>query len=250
MSDASVSEEFSEINSASESEAESIGKGRISNLTEREEVQELAGRHLYHNERTKKAYLPKIKEFQAWCRTDAIQSRKDPASRYTVTPECTLRFLDYIKTRGRKKNGQALSYSSMNGYVNAVTKYWQSQTTSNSANPAVAPRDHNVRNMLKAYKAAETQMRRERYEDRAQRTLMDAYVSWDDVCRLSKFFVDQKTTIGMRNRAVCILCQNAVLRGASARKIQLADLFYAPLENEGPMICNVLMIVMDQGTPS
>jgi predicted phosphoadenosine phosphosulfate sulfurtransferase len=75
-------------------------------------------------ENTKKAYLPKIKEFVEWC-----QSRNDSA---TVTPAKVSVFLDKEiinkeVQKGEKWSGVKRGKSTINHYVNALTKLWAIQ---------------------------------------------------------------------------------------------------------------------------
>jgi hypothetical protein len=84
------------------------------------------------------------------------------------------------------------------------------------------------------------------YVDRGIGTFLDAYTS-DDLEKISKYFFEKNSTIGLRNRAMHLLCHSALTRGQGVRNMELPDIHFVELPAEGSTPCTVLIIISNHG---
>ncbi|POM67506.1 Hypothetical protein PHPALM_16482, partial [Phytophthora palmivora] len=64
---------------------------------------------------------------------------------------------------------------------------------------------------------------------------------------ISRYYMNLNTGDDLRNRMSHLLCHACLLRGESARNLELPDLFSVPLEHEGYTDCRALVMIMEQG---
>lgn len=79
-------------------------------------------------------------------------------------------------------------------------------------------------------------------------TILDGYSKNDELGAILDTGFKRNTPEGLRDRAMAALCHYGLLRGQSARGIQLADMHYTSLDDlEGPTPCDVAVILLLSG---
>ncbi|KAJ8576337.1 hypothetical protein ON010_g2882 [Phytophthora cinnamomi] len=179
---------------------------------------------------TVRAYSKRQEEFLDWCRSKG--SSFNELTRFTVTGEKLHLFLEECvigrvkRHKGSKNTSErktTIGRSSVNAYVAAMVDLWKQQARANiNSNPS--PRDDAVTALLKLTQFEEDDRKRKNFADRGR----------DSGKRL-------------RNLLAFLLSHYALMRGESARMLELADLHSILLENEGYSPCRALVMVMRQG---
>jgi hypothetical protein len=146
--------------------------------------------------------------------------------------------------RAQDANGHnlRLSQSCIENATKSVVDLWREQShygTNNNPNP----RGSVVSNLIKQYETNEANRQREDYVDRGRHTVKDRYTA-EELLALSKFWIEQDTVVGLRNRTMFLTARATLSRCQSSLMIQLPDMLLADFENEGPTPCKVLVISM------
>jgi hypothetical protein len=76
-------------------------------------------------------------------------------------------------------------------------------------------------------------------------SLLDGYCTTDDLVAISRYYMNLNSGNDLRNRMIHFLCHACLLRGESARNLELPDLFSVVLEHEGHSDCRALVIIME-----
>jgi hypothetical protein len=134
----------------------------------------------------------------------------------------------------------------MKVYVKAIVALWKTQAALDPSLAGRHPRGQAVRGLLNTREKMVQQHKRETYHDRGAGTVQDAYTE-RDMRNMSAYYFGLSTPRGIRDRLDFLLGHALVARGETTRFIQLADLFTMELKNEGPTVCEILMVVMRQG---
>ncbi|KAF4036872.1 Centromere DNA-binding protein complex CBF3 subunit [Phytophthora infestans] len=125
---------------------------------------------------------------------------------------------------------------------------WKQQARANiNCNPS--PRDGALSALLKLTKYEEDERKRKNFEDRGADTLLDGYTTMEQIQQIACFFWSPTRDYGkqLRNLLAFLLGHYALMRGESARMMELADLHSIMLENEGYTPCRALVMVMRHG---
>jgi len=78
-------------------------------------------------------------------------------------------------------------------------------------------------------------------------SLLDGYCTTDDLVAISRYYMNLNSGNDLRNRMIHFLCHACLLRGESARNLELLDLLSVVLEHEGHSDCRALVIIMEHG---
>jgi len=111
------------------------------------------------------------------------------------------------------------------------------------------PRDENVQALLRNTHYERERVRRANYDDSGVGTMLDRYSNLEQICSIADHFWTRNRDFGtnLRNLVTFCLSHYAILRGESARAMELPDLHCVRLENEGYGDCYALVLVMRQG---
>ena len=130
-------------------------------------------------------------------------------------------------------------------YVTAMVDFWDQQQRLNiNSNPN--PRDTSVKELMKVVEYEEDQRKRTNYDDRGVGTLLDGYTTMDQMLAIGNHFmrVENHHGVNLRNWLAFFLSHFALMRGESARKMELPDLHCVRLEKEGISECRALIMVI------
>ena len=199
---------------------------------------------------TNKAYTSKQAEFLRWCDTKGFID----ATKHTVTGSKLHLFLEerVINRERRNKKGQSLKQkvgkATVKLYVAAVVDLWQQQHRL-SINSHPNPRDSGVKELLKIIDYEEEDRKRSNFQDRGIGTMLDGYSTTAQMQAIGRYFLCTTKDHGvqLRNWLAFLLSHFALMRGESARKMELPDLHCVRLEKEGFSECHALIMVMRQG---
>ncbi|KAH8430197.1 uncharacterized protein LDX57_013066 [Aspergillus melleus] len=152
-----------------------------------------------------------------------------------------------------------ISERTVEGEVSAIMSLWNFQYSSPSCPVKEPPmRSEAPKVLLKSNLAREASRKKEEFEDRALGTLQDGYNTdqmadivrfcwegWeaDDPKRLLPVTIESH----LRTAVDFLFCHTMLLRGENIRAAQLPDLFGMELENEGPMLCPMVFMIMNNG---
>lgn len=203
-------------------------------------------------ENTSRAYKNKQAEFMQWC--DAKGPAFNSLTRYTVTgPKLHLFLEESVIGRSKRRKSQSgrsqtVGKSTVNSYVAAMVDLWRQQQRM-KINNHPSPRDDAVALLLQLTEYEEDNRRRKNFEDRGASTLLDGYTTTEQIAKVARFFWENDRDPGtsMRNLLAFLLSHYALMRGESARRMELPDLHSIQLENEGYTSCRALVMVMRQG---
>ncbi|OWZ01332.1 hypothetical protein PHMEG_00027305 [Phytophthora megakarya] len=133
-------------------------------------------------------------------------------------------------------------------YVAAIVDLWQQQTRA-KVNGHPTPRDDAVRALIKMVEFDDESRKRKNFADRGSDTLLDGYTTNDQIQNISTYFWAMRRDHGtnLRNLLAFLLSHYALMRGESARKMELADLHSIRLENEGYSPCRAVVMIKRQG---
>ncbi|DAZ95808.1 TPA: hypothetical protein N0F65_009204, partial [Lagenidium giganteum] len=73
------------------------------------------------------------------------------------------------------------------------------------------------------------------------------YSTSQELKMIADFYLNSNNSEGLRDRMAHLLCHSCLLRGESARNLELADMFSVMLEKEGYSECRALVFIMNQG---
>jgi hypothetical protein len=65
--------------------------------------------------------------------------------------------------------------------------------------------------------------------------------------KMSRYYLNQSTSRGLRERLDFLLVHALIARGETTRYIQFPDLFAMEMKNEGPTLCEAAMVIMSRG---
>ncbi|KAE8964038.1 hypothetical protein PR001_g29185 [Phytophthora rubi] len=194
---------------------------------------------------TIRAYAPKQREFRAWCERKGFHE----TTRYQVTAAKLHLFLqeDVVDREVRVKNStRKVGVATVEMYVNAVSDMYSDQQ-SRGANSHPHPRNSLIKALLTSLKREKHTKNKREYVDRGVGSLLDGYCTTDDLIAISRYYMNLNTGSDLRNRLSHFLCHACLLRGESARNLELPDLFSVVLEHEGFSDCRALVMIMEQG---
>lgn len=150
---------------------------------------------------------------------------------------------------------QTLGFSACKSYVSSLVALYEYQRTI-GFNQHPHPNTSRVKALMRSRRTAEAARKKEQFIDRGVGTLLDSYngaevsafvrLCWTGHERQGQ--VKQQTVESFLRTSVDLLaCHHMALRGESIRTASLADLFSLELQNEGPTVCQALIIIMDGG---
>jgi len=138
--------------------------------------------------------------------------------------------------------------STVDAYTSAIVDLYTLQCRLGiNSNPH--PRDENVQALLRNTHYERERVRRANYDDRGVGTMLDGYSNLEQICSIADHFWTRNRDFGtnLRNLVTFCLSHYAILRGESARAMELPELHCVRLENEGYGDCYALVLVMRQG---
>ncbi|CAD6934855.1 unnamed protein product [Tilletia caries] len=204
-----------------------------------------------HN--TTRNYAPKQKEWREW----AEEKGFDEMSRYQVTSQKLHLFLeDRVLHRAPKRTKKkathkddvtpkTLSDSTVRLYVAAIIDLY-TQQQARGVNSAPHPRPGPVRMLLCTRKLEERDRKKREYVDRGIGTALDGY-TLAQFGQVSNYFIQRNSEVGFRDRLAFLISHFALLRGANARNLELADVHHLQLEGEGPSDCFAVVLLLSNG---
>lgn len=208
---------------------------------------------------TERAYSRSQKEFRAWCNDKGDSF--DDETRYTVTGEKVHLFLEervigrakHVKAKRNQTAGQVervetIGASSVNSYIAGLVDMWKLQCRL-GVNSHPTPRDEAVTALLKVTEHEEDERKRKNFEDRGADTMLDGYSTFEQLKQISSYFWSKSRSpaSSLRNLLAFQLSHYSLLRGESARDMELADMHCVLLENEGYSECKAVVLVMRHG---
>jgi hypothetical protein len=201
---------------------------------------------------TSRAYASKQTEFKQWCVEKGAAF--NDLTQYTSTgPKLHLFLEECVIGREKRRKGQEgrskkIGKATVNSYVAAIVDLWRQQQRL-KINNHPSPRDDAVTALLKITEYDENDRRRKCFEDRGADTMLNGYTTTDQIQQNARFFWTSSHDSGtkLRNLLAFLLSHFALMRGESARRMELADLHSILLENEGYSDCRALVMIMSQG---
>lgn len=192
---------------------------------------------------TNLSYNRKAREFSDWCREVGYP---DGA---TVTGAKLHRFLkDKVCSRcNRKDKGKIVGFLTVRQYKSAIIDLYTQQKGMNmntNEHPGLFPA---VKSLMVQYKSGTNSRNHRNYADRAQGTILAGFTTNEDLIKMSKYYLDLNRPLAIRNRLLYLLPHFTLCRGENVRALQLADLFFVKLDNEGYSTCHAVVAVMSQG---
>ncbi len=202
-------------------------------------------------------YNRRAEEFSTWC----IEVMDYPDGD-TVTGKKLHRFLrEQVcgrnrRAKKRKHNSnpdaidepqEVVGFFTLRTYKSAIIDLYMQQkgmNMNNNEHPGQAPE---VKSLMDQYKRGQNRRNKENYTDRGHGTILEGFVTMDDLNRMSMYFFEQNKPVAMRNRLMFLLAHFSVCRGENVRALQLADMFTLELEEEGYSFCFTVALVMGQG---
>ena len=101
---------------------------------------------------------------------------------------------------------------------------------------------------MKAAKLGNTIRKRATYVDKGIGSLLDGYTTTDEFRSILDWFWMENTPAGLRNRAGFTVGHHGLMRGENIRGLELSDLHFVDLENEGPVKdCLAVLCTLNQG---
>ncbi|OAD71927.1 hypothetical protein PHYBLDRAFT_73978 [Phycomyces blakesleeanus NRRL 1555(-)] len=165
---------------------------------------------LFRSKNTIHAYLAKQKEWMNWC----VETKKI-ADGTIVSDEKVAFFLtDFVMVCDRKfkRNDDdtpvPFGRESIQAYVKAITDIYYQQVALD-LNKNLHSREPIVRQFLDTNTKKETKCKRVEYKDREKNTLNNRYTK-NELLLLSQYFLEQDSTVGVRNH-LCFLMSHAML---------------------------------------
>ncbi|POM71737.1 Hypothetical protein PHPALM_11653 [Phytophthora palmivora] len=198
-----------------------------------------------HPVNTTRAYAPKQREFKAWCDRKGLHE----ITRYQVTATKMHLFLqeEVVDRKIRVKGSdRKVGASTVEMYVNAISDLYSDQQ-SRGSNAHPHPRNSLIKALLGSLKREKHEKNKREYADRGVGSLLDGYCTTNELVSISGYYMNLNTGSDLRSRMSHFLCHSCLLRGESARNLELPDLVSVVLENEGFTECRALVMVMGQG---
>jgi len=204
---------------------------------------------------TTKNYVPKQQEFIAWA------LRSNYPDRDTVTELKLISFLEEevvkrpLRRQGKKAlaakevelDKQVLKWSSVRGYVTAITDLYNTQKARNmNSNPS--PRASQIRGYIKALQRRDTALAKQNYADKGRDTYLDGYTEsqFKDMCvalwRSSAAVA--KPECYLRTLVDQLLGHYLVARGQDRRHAEISDIHTFEFPDEGSTPCFPLIVTM------
>ncbi|KAK1941972.1 hypothetical protein P3T76_006294 [Phytophthora citrophthora] len=180
---------------------------------------------------TTRAYAPKQKEFKAWCDRKGFHE----TTRYQVTASKMHLFLEeeVVDRQVRVKSStRRVSVATVEMYVNALSDLYNDQH-SRGVNSHPHPRNSLIKALLTSLTREKHEKNKREYVDRGIWSLLDGYCTTNELVAISRYYMNLNTGGDLRNRLSHFLCHACLLRGESARNMELPDLFSVELEHEG-----------------
>ncbi|OWZ08441.1 hypothetical protein PHMEG_00019017, partial [Phytophthora megakarya] len=194
---------------------------------------------------TTRAYAPKQREFKAWCDRKCFHE----TTRYQVTAAKMHLFLqeEVVDRQVRfKGTDRKVGVATVEMYVNAISDLFSDQQ-SRGANAHPHPRNRLIKALLSSLRREQHEKNKRDYVDRGVGSLLDGYCTTEDLVSISRYYMNLNTGPDLRNRMSHFLCHACLLRGESARNMELPDLFSVILENEGFTECRALVMILGHG---
>jgi hypothetical protein len=201
---------------------------------------------------TTKTYLARQNEFKSWC----IEKNFPEDTRCTVTgPKLHLFLVEKVIGRSSRKRGRdgtsadrIVGKSTVEAYASAIVDLYSFQCRL-GINSHPHPRDADVQALLKNTHYERERIRRANYDDRGIGTILDGYSTLQQIGEIADHFWRRNHDCSsvLRNLVTFSLSHYAILRGESARAMELPDMHCVRLENEGFGDCYALVLVMRQG---
>ena len=136
--------------------------------------------------------------------------------------------------------------ATIESYISAVTDLYKEQVA-RGVNSNPHPRNATITALLNSLRREKHEKSKADYVDRGVGTMLDGYSSVSELQQICDFYLESSSGDDLRNRMCHLLCHSCLLRGESARSLELPDLFSVELENEGFSQCRALVLLMKQG---
>ncbi|KAG2784020.1 hypothetical protein PC116_g12836 [Phytophthora cactorum] len=192
-----------------------------------------------------RAYAPKQREFKAWCDKKGFHE----TTRYQVTASKMHLFLqeELVDRKVRVKGCECkVSVATVEMYVNAISDQYSDQQ-GRGANLHPHPRNSHIKALLSSLKREKHEKNKREYADRGVGYLFNGYCTTNDLVAIPRYYMNLNTGSDLRKRLSHFLCHACLLRGESARQMELPDLFCVILEHEDFTECRALVMIMEQG---
>ncbi|KAK4700175.1 hypothetical protein P7C70_g6078, partial [Phenoliferia sp. Uapishka_3] len=215
---------------------------------------------------TRNAYLPRQKEWRAWCEAQAFEQ----TTLYTVTSDKLAFFLrEEVVGREKKKGGrrkkevvreansddeeapapgvkQTVSWQTVDAYVAAMVNLWEDQKRA-GVNSHAHPRGGAVEEIMGTMRRSVAAKKRIEYHDRGIGTYLDGYNSVEQLQAIALHLLRKNSPEGVRELAMHRLSFGGLLRGHHVREADYADFHTVVLEDMGYSRCIALILVLDHG---
>jgi hypothetical protein len=203
---------------------------------------------------THKMYKPKQKEFREWCERKQFRDQ-DAVTEHKlllfITSEVAgrpLRAKSYKVDKSVPLDRTRLSWTSVRGYVSAITDLYREQKAL-GINCHPSPREDTVRQYLKTLQRRDTKRQKEQFADKGRDTLLDGYSEQDfeQICRQLWAHSDKSPECHFRTLVDLLLGHYLLARGGDRRAAEISDLFTFEFTGEGPTRCMPLILTTRQG---
>jgi Centromere DNA-binding protein complex CBF3 subunit, domain 2 len=199
-------------------------------------------------------YKPKQKEFREWCERKQFRDQ-DAVTEHKlllfITSEVAgrpLRAKSYKVDKSVPLDRTRLSWTSVRGYVSAITDLYREQKAL-GINCHPSPREDTVRQYLKTLQRRDTKRQKEQFADKGRDTLLDGYSEQDfeQICRQLWAHSDKSPECHFRTLVDLLLGHYLLARGGDRRAAEISDLFTFEFTGEGPTRCMPLILTTRQG---
>ena len=109
------------------------------------------------------------------------------------------------------------------------------------------PRGNLVNDLLKSVQLKDNATARENGEDRFSNTILDGYISPDEIGLIVRHFWSRNDVVGLRTNFLFLACHAMLLRGESVRMLQISDLAEMMVKSHTNEQSQYLVFLMKQG---
>ena len=140
-----------------------------------------------------------------------------------------------------------ISSSTLNTAMSALVDLWKRQKAS-KVNSHDSPRAGPAKMLIQSTKLGNADRRKRTYVDKGIGSLLDGYTTTDEFRSILNYFWIENSPAGLRNRAGFTVGHHGLMRGGNIRGLELSDLHFVDLENEGPVEnCLAVLCTLNHG---
>ena len=195
---------------------------------------------------TSLAYGKKAQEFATWCTQvicypDGATVTGDKLHRFLKEQVCDRKRRPKKRKHKHRNTGLQcdedseviIGFFTLQTYKSAIIDLYMQQKAlhmNHNEHPGLFPA---VKLLMDGYKRGSEKRNKENYTDRGHGTILEGFLTLDDLQKMSTYFFEVNKHVAMRNHLMFLLPHFSLCRGENVRSVQLADLFSLKLDDEG-----------------